>query len=130
MGRRKRLGMADLKEYNIIINELRYFNFSIDSIAFEYLVDAIYLVTKDRKRIKNFNQYVYPKIAKKYKTRSENVLWCISKLINIMYENTNQEVINKYFNTYYRRKLSPKLFIIIISNNIQNNNKPSIRMKC
>lgn len=115
--------MTDRELYSMIVKELRYFNFSINSIAFKYLVDAIYLVTKDKRKIKNFNQYIYPEIAKEYGTRSENVLWCISKLINIMYENTNKEVINKYFNTYYRGKLSPKLFIIIISNNIQENHK-------
>ncbi len=122
--------MTDRELYNIIVKELRYFNFSINSIAFEYLVDAIYLVTKDKKRIKNFNLYIYPKIAQKYGTRSENVLWCISKLINIMYENTNMEIINKYFNTYYKRRLSPKLFIIIISNNIQENYNIDYKAKC
>lgn len=122
--------MTDRELYNMIVKELRYFNFSINSISFEYLVDAIYLVTKDKRRIKSFNQYIYPVIAKKYGTRSENVLWCISKLINIMYENTNKEVINKYFNTYYKRRLSPKLFIIIISYNIQENNKIYHKSKC
>lgn len=111
--------MTDREMYSRILKELRYFNFSINSIAFEYLVDAIYMVTKDKRKIKNFNKYIYPEIAKKYGTRSENVLWCISKIINIMYENTNIEVIDKYFNTYYKRRLSPKLFIVIISNNVQ-----------
>ncbi len=122
--------MTDQELYSVIVKELRYFNFSINSIAFKYLVDAIYLVTKDKRKIKNFNQYIYPKIAKEYGTRSENVLWCISKLINIMYENTDKEIINKYFNTYYRRKLSPKLFIIIISNNIQENHKINYNHIC
>lgn len=111
--------MTDREMYRRILKELRYFNFSINSIAFEYLIDAIYMVTKDKRKIKNFNKYIYPEIAKKYGTRSENVLWCISKIINIMYENTNIEVIDKYFNTYYKRRLSPKLFIVIISNNVQ-----------
>lgn len=122
--------MTDRELYNIIVKELRYFNFSINSIAFEYLVDAIYLVTKDKRRIKNFNQYIYPRIAHKYGTRSENVLWCISKLINIMFENTNIEIINKYFNTYYKRRLSPKLFIIIISNSIQERYKIVNKAEC
>ncbi len=122
--------MTDLELYNIIVKELRYFNFSINSMAFIYLVEAIYLVTKDKKSIKNFNQYIYPSIAQKYGTRSENVLWCISKLINIMYENTNEEVIKKYFDIYYRRRLSPKLFIIIISNNIQESYKMGNMTEC
>lgn len=50
--------MTDLELYNIIVKELRYFNFSINSMAFIYLVEAIYLVTKDKKSIKNFNQYI------------------------------------------------------------------------
>ena len=122
--------MTDRELYSRIVKELRYFNFSMNSIAFKYLIDAIYLITKDKRRIKNFKLYIYPEIAKEYGPRSENVLWCISKLINIMYENTNEEVINKYFDTYCRGKLSPKLFIIIISNNIQENYKMGYKHTC
>lgn len=115
--------MTDREIYRKILIELRYFNFGRNSIAFQYLVDAIYLVTKEKRYIKNFNYYIYPKIAERYGTRSDNVLWCISKLINLMYENTDKKVIEKYFSIYYKNKPSPKTFIIVVSDHIQKNTR-------
>lgn len=115
--------MTDREIYKKIVIELRYFRFSRNSIAFQYLIDAIYLVVREKKYIKNFNYYVYPKIAKRYGTKTDNVLWCISKLINLMYENTDNKVITKYFNTYYKNKPSPKEFIITVADNVHKNSR-------
>ena len=101
--------------------ELGKFNFSKNSLGYEYLVDAIFLVIKDKKCAKNFNELVYPKIAEKYDTKSENVMWCISKLLNLMYINTDEKVSQNYFNIYEdESKLSPKSFIMCVSRHIVN----------
>lgn len=121
--------MTDREIYRRIITELRYFSFGRNSIAYQYLVDAIYLVTREKRYIKNFNYYVYPKIAERYGTRPDNVLWCVSKLVNFMYENTDKKVIQKYFGMYYESKFSPKAFIIMISDRIQRNTRIDYKIK-
>ena len=63
---------------------------------------------------------VINKIAEKYDTRPQNVLWCINKLINLMYFNTDSKVIGKYFNINKNDKLSTKAFIIGIARKIES----------
>ncbi len=111
--------------YEKILFELRNFNFKRNSLAYEYLIDSIKIVIENRYVIKDFNNYVYKPIGKKFHTNSNNVLWCLNKLITLMYFNTDEEIINTYFNTYKSVKPTTKAFIIgvarevIIKNNIK-----------
>lgn len=112
--------MNALQEVNVdmyeeIIEELNNFCFKRNSISYQYLIEAIKIVTKNQMTIKDFNFYVYPQIAKKYDTKPQNVLWCISKLIKGMYLNTDAKIINEYFGTPYFENPSTKAFIIHIS---------------
>lgn len=110
--------MTNIEIYDQVTIELSKFKFNRNSMAYEYLVDAIYIVTKNRMAIRDFNYYVYPKIAERYKTEPKNVLWCINKLINLMYLNTDESYINEYFNLYLDEKLSTKAFINEVSRKI------------
>ncbi len=103
-----------------ILIELKNFNFKRNSLAYEYLIDAIKIIVNDRRTIKDFSKYVYGQIAEKYDTRPQNVLWCINKLINLMYFNTDSKVIGKYFNINKNDKLSTKAFIIGIARKIES----------
>ncbi len=113
--------MENFVEENIL-NELSYFKFKRNSIAFEYLIDAIKLVVENRYVIKNFNDYVYAPIAEKYNTQPQNVLWCLNKLISLMYFNTDENVTKEYF---FMDKPTTKAFIIEIARKVslKNNNK-------
>ena len=113
--------MENFVEKRVII-ELNTFKFKRNSIAYEYLIDAIKLVIEDKCVIKNFNNYVYTPIAKKYNTQPKNVLWCLNKLINLMYFNTDENVITSYFNMYIQDKLTTKAFIIEIARKVNLNN--------
>ncbi len=97
--------------------ELKNFNFRRNSLGYEYLIDCIAIVTNNRRAIKDFSKYVYVPVAEKYGTRPQNVLWCITKLLNLMYFNTEGAIIEKYFNTY--NKPSTKAFIIGIARKIR-----------
>lgn len=99
----------------VIISELSCFKFKRNSIAFEYLIDAIKLVIENRYVIKNFYDYVYAPIAKKYNTQPQNVLWCLNKLINLMYFNTDENIIKEYF---MMDKPTTKAFIIEIARKV------------
>lgn len=114
--------MENFVEEKIIL-ELNKFKFKRNSIAYEYLIDAIKLVVENKYVIKNFNDYVYTAIAKKYNTQPQNVLWCLNKLINLMYFNTDENIITNYFNIYKQDKLTTKAFIIEVARKINLKNK-------
>ena len=103
--------------YNINI-ELCNFEFKQNSLSYEYLTDAIYIVTKDKSTIKDFKTNVYKPIALKYGTKLQNVQWCLDKLIDMMYLNTSTDKINEYFHNYSNPRISTKRFIIGISRKI------------
>ena len=117
--------MENFVEENIL-NELSYFRFKRNSIAYEYLIDAIKLVVENRYVIKNFNDYVYSPIAEKYNTQPKNVLWCLNKLISLMYFNTDENIIKEYF---FMDKPTTKAFIIEIARkvNLKNNKKTELK---
>ena len=95
-----------------IMIELKNFNFKRNSLAYEYLIDAIKIVANDKGVIKDFSKYVYTPVAQKYSTKPQNVLWCINKIINLMYFNTEDEIIEDYFNTNIYNKPTTKAFIV------------------
>ena len=97
-----------------IMIELKNFNFKRNSLAYEYLIDVII----DRSVTKDFSRYVYDIIGEKYNTKSENVLWSTNKLISLMYFNTDEGIIKKYFNTYKLDKPTTKAFIIGVARRI------------
>ena len=114
------MSKEDLNEK--ILKQLKYFKFNRNSLGYEYLVQAIYIVLKDKTVVRDFNECVYPKIARKYHTEPQNVLWCINKIMSIMYLNTDVEIIKQYFNLYYDDdKLSTKAFIMEIARNVNLN---------
>ncbi|MBR3325558.1 MAG: hypothetical protein IKG14_05925 [Clostridia bacterium] len=101
--------------YEEIITELNYFNFKKNSTSYQYLIDVIYIVVDKKMIVKNFKNNIYPLIAKKYETKPENVLWCISKMIKLMYLNTDNKKIKEYFNIENGENPSTKAFILYIS---------------
>lgn len=104
--------MKNNELYNGIQSELKQFRFNRNSLGYVYLMDSIALVSENKTCIKSFKKFLYPIIAKKYSTTSDNVQWCLDKMIALMCFNTSQEIITKYFNYYYYKKPSTKEFIM------------------
>lgn len=113
--------VEDRKIIDAIIVELNHFRFTRSSISYQYLIDAIHLVVKDPKNIKNFNKNIYGKIAKNYATRPENILWSLNKLIDMMYSNTPSDIIYDYFKFFMDEKPTLKFFIITVARNVYDN---------
>ena len=111
--------VESINEEKIMI-ELKNFNFKRNSLSYEYLIDTIKIVANDRMVMRDFLKYVYRPVADRYKTSPKNVLWCISKLINLMYFNTNEEIIEDYFKVSKNNKPSTKAFIIGVEKNLLN----------
>lgn len=112
--------MNDIEIYEKIISELNNFNFTRRSLSYQYLIEAIYIVATDQKKIRDFKRFVYSDIAKKYDTGIQNVQWCIEKLLKLMYLNTDEKIIREYFEVGENERLSAKAFIIFIA---QKSNK-------
>lgn len=110
--------MKDGKIINEIIAQLNYFKFGRGSISYQYLIDAIYIVVKDRNNMRDLKRYVYFPISQKYNTRPENVQWTLNKLIDLMYANTPSETIYDYFSFYMDEKPTVKFFIITVARNV------------
>ena len=107
--------MENNELYNDIQSELKQFRFNRNSLGYVYLTDSIALVSKNKSSIKSFKKFIYPIVAEKYSTTSNNVQWCLDKMIALMCFNTSQDIINKYFDYYYYKKPSTKEFIIEVA---------------
>ena len=110
--------IEDRKIINEIVIQLNHFKFRRSSISYQYLIDAIYLVVKDRNVMRDLKKMVYLPIAKKYNTKPENVQWNLSKLIDLMYVNTASEIIFDYFKFFIDEKPTLKCFIVTIARNV------------
>ena len=113
--------MKDKEIIDEIIIQLNHFKFRRSSISYQYLIDAIYIVVKDRNVVRDFKKYVYLPIAQKYNTKSENVQWSLSKLIDLMYVNTSSDIIYEYFKFYLDEKPTLKYFIVTVARNVCEN---------
>ena len=113
----------------MIMFELKNFNFKRNSLGYEYLIDAIKIVATNKYVIKDFLEYVYKPVAEEYGTRPQNVLWCICKLLSLMYFNTEEKIIEEYFNTYMNNKPTAKAFIIGVAKKIVIEKESSIKNK-
>lgn len=86
-------------------------------MAYEYLISAIEMVNRNSYYIRNFNM-LYKDIAWKFETDTVNVRWSLSKLLSIMYLNTEDEIIQTYFSLKHYEKPSVKAFIMYVAKKI------------
>lgn len=112
--------MNEIGIHDSIKDELKIFKFTRNSLSYQYLIDAISIVSMNPLAIKDFKNTVYNQIAKKYNTRSENIQWCLSKIVFTMLLNTDKNVIYNYFRICEEDKITPKEFIIFIGENVKN----------
>ena len=110
------------KDY--IIKELSNFKFQKYTKGFKYLVETIYLSIIDENALDNLTKNVFPIVCKKYNEKSFlNVKWCIDKIIESMYNNTDMNIICNYFNLDYNIKPSLKFIVYTIACKYNNSLK-------
>lgn len=109
-----------------IMTQLKKFSLKRNSIGYEYLIDAIKIVSINKLAVKDFKKYVYLPIAQEYNTKPENIFWCINKLINFMCLNTDNKLLDDYFKIGEGKTLTTKAFIIGIARGLHNDNKKEI----
>lgn len=106
-----------------IMTELKKFTLKRNSIGYEYLIEAIKIVSVNKIAIKDFKKYVYLPISKEFETGANNVFWCINKLINLMCINNDENIINDYFRIGKDENLTTKTFIIGVAKKIESKEK-------
>lgn len=93
-----------------IINILDTFDFNTNSLGYSYLIECIKLCFEDANYIKDFENLLYPQIAKIYNIpKTSKIKWAVEKSINSMYRYTKTATLRKFFPN--AKKLSPKVFI-------------------
>lgn len=98
-----------------IFNELSRFKLKKYTKGFKFLNEVIYICIVDIDAIENLSKNVFPIVAKKYNEKSYlNVKWCINGVIDTMFNNTEMEIICKYFNIEANVKPSLKLITYTI----------------
>lgn len=112
--------MNEIGIHDSIKDELKIFKFARNSLSYQYLIDAIYIVSMNPLAIKDFKNTVYNEIAKKYNTESKNIQWCLTKIVFTMLLNTNKNVIYDYFRICEEDKITTKEFIIFIGEKVKN----------
>ncbi len=111
----------DIKQF--IENELCKFNFRRGTKGYKYLKEAICLCIINENAIDNLTKNVFPTIAKEYNEKSYlSIKWCIDQCIITMYNNTQTDIISKYFMLPENLKPSLKLIIYTIVCNYENKN--------
>lgn len=114
--------MKEKEIRKFIRKELSKFKFNQYTKGFKYLEEAIYICIIDIDAIENLTKNVFPIIAKIYNEKSfYHVKWCINQVVNTMYNNTEMDIICKYFNMDVNLKPTLKFIIYTIVCNYNNN---------
>lgn len=109
-----------------IMTELKKFSLKRNSIGYEYIIEAVKIVSRNKFAVKDFKKHVYLPISEAYDTKPQNVFWCINKLISLMCLNTNKETLEDYFKIGEGDTLTTKTFIIGIAIRLHNVEKDNI----
>lgn len=114
--------IADEQFYEKLIKEeLNKFEINITTFGYDYIVEGILLSLEDGKLLKDFQNGLYQTLAIKHNlARSYNIKWAIEKCIKATVRYTDFEIIKAYFHVETAEKVTPKLFISIIVENLKN----------
>ena len=101
-----------------IISELIYLGYDISHKGTQYLVSTLEYIVINNDSTDNLEKYVYPKIAKRYNDKPNNIKSRINNETNAMYYNCEVNRLKKYFHLDYDTKPKVKFVINMIINNM------------
>lgn len=99
----------DIDIYNRIEKLLSNFDINTNTIGYNYLVDSIFLATKEPCLLEKLNKSLYLEVSKKHNVSSNKVKWNIEKIIRSIIRYTSLSIIHSFFQ--YTTNPSPKVFI-------------------
>ena len=114
--------IADEQFYERLIkDELDNFEMNITTFGYDYIVEGITLSLEDGKLLKDFQNGLYQTLATNHNLpRNYNIKWAVEKCIKATVRYTDFEIIKEYFHVETAEKVTPKLFISIIVENLKN----------
>lgn len=113
--------LTDQRRYERLVKEeLRKFEMNITTIGYDYIVDAITLSLQDETLLKDMKNKLYKSISiKNNNINPTNIKWTIEKNIKSMIRYTSSKVTKLYFHVEAREKVTPKLFVSTVVNNLK-----------
>ena len=113
--------LSDQRHYEgLVKQELRKFEMNVTTIGYDYIVDAVTLSLQDEVLLKDMKNKLYKSISiKNNNINPTNIKWTIEKSIKSMIRYTSSKITKSYFRVESREKITPKLFISTIVDNLK-----------
>lgn len=104
----------------MVQEELNKFEINTITTGYRYILEAIIYSLEDETLLKDMKNSLYRKISLQHSCKDAvNVKWTIEKAISSIRRYTPTEFMNTYFHLVGRERLTPKLFITTIVNNLE-----------
>lgn len=105
----------------IIKEELHKFEINITTLGYGYIVDGIAFALENETLLKDMKNGLYKSISiKNGNITPTNIKWAIEKCIKSTIRYTSTSVIKSYFHVEAREKVTPKLFINTVVENLKS----------
>ena len=113
----------------LVKEELRKFEMNVTTIGYAYIVDAIASCLEDGTLLKDMQNTLYKNVSiKNNNISTNNIKWAIEKCVKSTKRYTSSNVTKEYFRVEAREKLTPKLFISTIVENLKSQIENGIDM--
>lgn len=111
---------TEQKSYEELVRkELRKFDMNVTTLGYAYIVDAITLTLENNDLLKDMKNALYKSISiKNNGINPTNIKWTIEKSLKSMKRYTSTNIMKSYFHVQSREKLTTKLFIATIVENL------------
>lgn len=105
----------------LVKEELHTFAINVTTLGYKYIVDAIELVLANENLLKDMKHRLYHSISKRHNNVSIiNIKWTIEKTISSIIRYTSFDVVKSYFGVESGEKVTPKIFISEILENLKD----------
>ncbi|MBO5478221.1 MAG: response regulator [Clostridia bacterium] len=122
---------TDQKCYEELVKEeLRKFEMNITTIGYAYIVDAITFSLEDETLLKDMQNALYKSVSiKNNNVNVSNIKWAIEKCVKSTKRYTSTSTIKSYFHVEAREKITPKLFISTVVENLKSKIEDEMNVK-
>lgn len=105
----------------LVKEELQTFEVNVTTLGYKYIVDAIELSLANENLLRDMKRRLYVSISKRHDDVSIiNIKWTIEKTIRSIMRYTSFDVVKSYFHVESGEKVTPKIFISAILENLKD----------
>lgn len=105
----------------LVKEELQTFDVNVTTLGYKYIVDAIELSLANENLLRDMKRRLYVSISKRHDDVSIiNIKWTIEKTIRSIIRYTSFDVVKSYFRVESGEKVTPKIFISAILENLKD----------